>query len=176
MFMQLMGIASEVGVTVFPRTFKACREALVPDALVVVVGKLERDERMMADGRECAELKILANSIKHLDEARRPSRRRREAAELGRAEMARQRANRRCVRIDLVDLECDCEQLRDSLLQLRDILARHPGAMPVVLNLCEPEGPCKVLLPGAFTVEYSPDFAHAVAQLLGDGCVRTEVL
>lgn len=176
MFMQLMGIAAEVGVTVFPRTFKACRETLVPDALVVVASKLERDERTSADGQECAEVKLLANHIKPLDEARPPSRRRREAAEQGRAEMARQRASRRCVRIDLVDVDCDCEQLRDSLLRLKDILARHPGATPVVLNVCEPRGPCKVLLPGAFTVQYSPQFAQAVTQLFGNGCVRTEML
>jgi DNA polymerase-3 subunit alpha len=176
MFMQLMGIASEVSVTVFPRTFKACREALVPDALVVVAGKLEREERTTTDGQECAELKILANSIKPLEEARRPSRRHREAAEQGRAELARDRASRRCVRIDLVDLDCDCEQLRDSLLQLKEILARHPGATPVVLNVCEAEGPCRVVLPGAFTVEYSRELAQAVSQLLGSGCIRTDTL
>ncbi len=176
MFMQLLGIASEVSVTVFPRTFKACRETLVPDALVVVAGKLERDERTSADGQQRADVKILANHIKPLDEARPPSRRRREAAEQGRAEMARHRASRRCVRIDLVDLDCDCDQLRDSLLRLRDILARHPGATPVVLNVCEPEGPCKVLLPGAFTVQYSAEFAQAVTQLFGNGSVRTDML
>ncbi len=175
-FMQLMGIAAEVGVTVFPRTFKACRETLVPDALVVVVGKLERDERTTASGEQAAELKLLANSIKLLDAARPTSRKRREAAELGRAEMARERASRRCIRIDLVDVDSDCDKLRSSLLQLREILAQHPGGTPVVLNVCESDGPCRVLLPGAFTVEYSPQFAQAVTTLLGSGTIRADML
>ena len=112
-------------------------------------------------------------AIKLLEAARRPSRRHREAAEQGRAELARDRASRRCVRIDL---DCDREQLRDSLLQLKEILARHPGATPVVLNVCEAEGACRVVLPGAFTVEYSRELAQAVSQLLGNGCIRTDTL
>jgi DNA polymerase III alpha subunit len=172
--MQLLGIASEVSVTVFPRTYAECREALVPDALVVVDGRLERSERTTADGQEYGELKILASSVKPLDDARRPSRKRREAADQGREEMARQRAQRQCVKIDLGRVPLGDDAFRQSLLRLREILAHHPGASPVLLNVREPEGPRSVLLPEPFTVEFSPGLAQEVAHLLGEGCIRAE--
>ena len=173
-FLQLLGLASEVSVTVFPRVYSECREALVPDAIVVVDGKLERNERATADGREYREFKILANSVKSLEEAKRPPRKRREAADQGREEMARQRAQRQRIRISLTATEEDGEALRASLIRLREIIAQHPGASPVVLNIHEPEGTHDVLLSEAFTVEYSSQLEQQVTAVLGEGSIRAE--
>jgi DNA polymerase-3 subunit alpha len=170
--LQLQGIASEIGVTVFPRTFAKCRELLVPDALVVIEGKLER----RGDEQE-AELKLIADNVKSLDAATRPARKRREAASQGREAMAQERERRRCVRIDLpTDLCQNRGMLRERLEHLRRILREHQGATRIVLRLCEPDGPCRVLLPDRFAVEPTPQLTQAVTQLLGEGCLHAEAL
>jgi len=162
--LQLLGVAAEASVTVFPRTFAKCREALVPDLLVIVEGKLQRK----GNGQE-AELKLIADSVKPLDEARRPSKRRREAVE--------ERARRRCLRIDLSsDLCQEPSLLREQLERLRAILREHQGDTRVMLRLCEPEGSCRVLLPERFTVSDTPQLAEAVTRLLGEGCLHAEAM
>jgi DNA polymerase-3 subunit alpha len=170
--LQLQGAAAEMGVTVFPRTFVKCREVLVPDTLVVIEGKLER----RGEGDE-AELKLIANSVSTLEEARKPNKRRRDAIEQGREAMAQERARRRCVRIDLPDDLCrDRRQLQDQLERLRSLFYEHRGQTRVVLRLCEPDGPCRVLLPDRFTVDPTPQLTQAVTQLLGEGSLHAEAL
>jgi len=170
--LKLQGAAGELDVTVFPRTYAKCRELLVPDALLVIEGKVER----RGDEQE-AELKLIADSVKTLDEATRPSKKRREAIEQGREALAQERARRQCVRIDLPDELCrDTGQLRERLSQLRTIFDQHRGPTRVMLRLCEPDGPCRVLLPERFTVDSTPQLAHAVAGLLGEGHLHAEAL
>jgi DNA polymerase-3 subunit alpha len=170
--LKLQGAAAELDVTVFPRTYAKCRELLVPDALVVIEGKLERR------GEEPeVELKLLADGVKTLDDAGRPSRKRREAIEQGREAMAQERARRQCVRIDLPgDLCQDRGLLRERLHQLRSLFGQHQGPTRVVLKLCEPEGPCRVLLPDRVKVDPTPQLTQAVTRLLGEGTLHAEAL
>jgi hypothetical protein len=88
--------------------------------------------------------------------------------------MARQRAQRQRIRISLTATEEDGEALRASLIRLREIIAQHPGASPVVLNIHEPEGTHDVLLSEAFTVEYSSQLEQQVTAVLGEGSIRAE--
>ncbi|MBM3497789.1 MAG: DNA polymerase III subunit alpha, partial [Armatimonadetes bacterium] len=170
--LKLQGATAELDVTVFPRTYAKCRELLVPDALLVIEGKLER----RGDDQE-TELKLIADGVKTLDEAGRPSKKRRDAVEQGREAAAQERARRQCVRIDLPHELCrDRRQLRERLNQLRTLFGQHQGSSRVVLRLCEPDGPCRVLLPDRFTVDSTPQLAQAVAGLLGEGTLHAEAL
>jgi hypothetical protein len=91
--------------------------------------------------------------------------------------MAQERARRRCVRIDLPDDLCrDRRQLQDQLERLRSLFYEHRGQTRVVLRLCEPDGPCRVLLPDRFTVDPTPQLTQAVTQLLGEGSLHAEAL
>jgi DNA polymerase-3 subunit alpha len=169
---QLEGVSCAQTVTVFPRVFAKCREALVPNALVVVEGKLER-----RDGGAEAEPKIIADDIKPLAEARPPTKRKIAVVQTGREKLAEERARRKCVRIDLPDDLCrDLWRLKRHLDQLRAVFQKHPGETRVVLRLCEPEGPCRVLLPERFTVEPSAQLSQAVSRLLGQDCVHADAL
>ncbi len=172
MFMQLEGLAEGMSITVFPRVYADCRDVLVPDALVVVQGKLERQERITGGGQSITEIKMLASKITPLDQARKPSKKRRDSVEQGREQLARQKAEQECVRIRVAPDKCGATDFRDSLMKLRNILSEHQGRTPVILNICEPNGPCDVVLPEPFKVEYSHVLAEKINKLLGDGCVH----
>ncbi|MGQ9730700.1 MAG: DNA polymerase III subunit alpha [Candidatus Zipacnadales bacterium] len=171
-FMKLQGLASDLEVTIFPRTLANCRDKLVPDAVVVVEGTLQRT------GKENdAELKFVAERVRPLQSARRPSRKWYEAAEAGRAQMTRIREQQRCVLIDLSSDLCENKiLLQERLRQLQTLFAQHRGDTRVVLRVCEPDGPCCVLLPEDVGVRYSPQLVQAVNTLLGDNCIHTRVL
>ena len=173
MFMELQGIAESLSVTIFPSVLKKCREALVPDGLIVVAGKLERSTRLTGNDQEIVELKLLADNVTPLDNARRPSKKRREAVDKGRNNWAKMRARRQCVNIRLDETKCGSPGLRDDLLRLRQILEGHQGESPVILNVCQPDGPCHVVLAKPYTVEFTPQLAQEISALLGDGCVQT---
>lgn len=168
--LQLHGAAAEVSVTVFPRVYAKCREALVPDAIVVVQGKVDR----RADDQE-AQLKLVASSIKPLEEARKPSKRLREAIEDSRA-VAQERTQPEWLCIDVPYEVCeDREELKACLEQLRILLQRHPGRTRIVLKLCEPDGPCHVLLPDRYAVDPSQELTDSLSRLIGRGCVHANV-
>jgi len=72
-----------------------------------------------------------------------------------------------------VEVVLDGELSTRSLLQLRDILAEHPGQVPVCLQLKLPEGTLRVQPEERFAVDYSDELVAALEALIGPGHIRS---
>jgi len=172
MFCRLVGLAGEVPVTIFPRVYADCKDALTAENIVVVQGKVERDERTDREGAEVVQVKLLADRVTPLEQARTPSRRARREAEEARVAGEPARSGP-AVHISLGGP--DGPQATAPLLErLRELIAAHHGPAPVILHLQEPAGVADVVLSDDYRVDPQGPFMEAAAELLGRGAVRTE--
>ncbi len=171
MFCRLVGLAGEVRVTVFPRVFAQCEEVLAPESLVVVQGRVERDERTDQEGADVVEVKIIADQVMPLEAARAPSQRAREQTEAARAAAA-SKAVEQAVHIRLGGPETSPPTV--SVLQrLRNLIASHQGPASVVIHVREPSRSADVRLSDGYRVDPARPFTEAVAGLLGQDAVWT---
>jgi DNA polymerase III alpha subunit len=91
LFFTLQTLVAEIEVTVFPRVYEQTRDLFQPDALLVVTGKLQRQETETINGERAVDLKVLCDRVRPLTEARKPSAKKLELARQGR--MAQQQAS-----------------------------------------------------------------------------------
>jgi len=173
MFCHLVGLAGEVPVTIFPRVYADCKDVMSAESIVVVQGKVERNERTNRDGAEVVEVKLIADRVTPLDQARTPSRRARQQAE--EARVVAPPAAPTCPAVHLSLGASNGPQAVASLLaQLRELIAAHQGSAPVILHVQEPTGVADVVLSDEYRVDPRGPFIEAAAQLLGRSAVRTE--
>ena len=159
-FLQIEDLTGSVEVVVFARTFEECADALRPDAVVVVRGKVEAgrpangaappvedDER-----GELEPAKILAESVYAFDDPR----------------LAAWRSDS-TVHIRLA------EKHAAAVGSLRQALEQHRGDCPVILHVAGPASLDDVSLPDAFSVAPGPALERAVEALAGSGSYRVEI-
>ncbi|MFQ6099175.1 MAG: OB-fold nucleic acid binding domain-containing protein, partial [Armatimonadota bacterium] len=179
MFVTLQDLVSEAEVTVFPRALAKCEAVLERDSIIVVQGKVQQLEREGADGGVQVATKVVCDSAKRLVDARRPSKRLREAAEQARSEQqpdgvpqppaAPEPSSEPAP--DEVHIHLPATVSRAAVQRLRDILSDHRGAAKVVIHM---NG--KAIRAGAgFRVDPSPHLADAISRLVGPNAVRYPV-
>ncbi len=59
-----------------------------------------------------------------------------------------------------------------AMLQLRNLLLEHPGAVPVTLCVRLADRTVSISAPESFKVDYKPALATAIEGLLGQGSIR----
>jgi DNA polymerase-3 subunit alpha len=143
-FVTLESLSAEVEVTVFPRTWEQVKEIIVKDALVILEAKIDRQSRRGGNGEsrtgEEETVKLLCESARPLERARKVSDARRRAAQEGREkqEEALNAPPPVQYRPPALHIELDAPSLSDeALMRLRDLLCTRAGNQDVVLDICE---------------------------------------
>jgi DNA polymerase-3 subunit alpha len=116
-FVTLEDMSGQVEVIVFPEAFQASQELLVKDQALLIEGEVTVDEKASGIAR-----KIIANRIAALDKA----------------------AEAMPVRRIFLDLTGGGED-EETLLQVKDLLERHAGQVPVLLRIHLPNQGVAVL-------------------------------
>ncbi len=165
MFLTLEGLSGEAEVTVFPRLYQKHRDLLEKDNLLVLDATVDRRGRNSGEGENAVQPKLVLKKARLLENARRPSEKRIEAAERGREEMARQRAAtaRRQVNVRLRP----GPRIENVVRKLKQLIAQHPGDQEVVLRVPGPERTRIVRLGSEFMVTGADGFPDAVRKLVG---------
>ncbi len=166
LFFTLEGLAAEAEVTVFPRAYGKHRDLFEEHNLLVLDVKVERQSRNGANGEEFDRPRLICNKARLLENARKPSAKNIEAAERGRQQMAQQRPAAPARRLVNLRLRAS-EHLDTALHDLRQLIARHPGNLEVVLRIAGAGAVRKVLLGDRFTVSSSDGFPEAACALPG---------
>ncbi len=165
LFFALEGLAAEAEVTVFPRVYGKHRDLFEEHNLLVLDVKVERQTRNGANGEEFDRPRLICNKARLLENARKPSAKSIEAAERGRQRVAQRPA---APARQLVNLRLRAgEHLNTALHDLRQLIARHPGDLEVVLRIAGAGAVRKVLLGDRFTVSSSDGFPEAACALPG---------
>ena len=159
-FLQIEDLTGSCEVVVFARTFEECADAMRPDAVVVVRGKVEAGRPANGatppaedDERSDTEpAKILAEAVFAFEDPRLSAWRRDST-----------------VHIRLADKHAS------AVGSLRHALEQHHGDCPVMLHLAGSSSLDDVSLPEAFSVAPGPALERAVEALAGAGSYRVEV-
>jgi DNA polymerase-3 subunit alpha len=170
-FMTLEDLSGACEVVVFARIFEECADLLRPDQVIVVRGRVQagRNGRTPAaatsngapggapvaeedEHPEGEQVSVIAEAVYALDDVR----------------LAAWRRNSR-VRLRLAAGQ---ERL---LPTLRDILGRHHGDAPVMVQVQGARSVDEIVLPDEWSVEPGPALERAVESLLGDSSYRVEV-
>ncbi len=144
MFMTLEGLEQSVEVTLFPRVYEKHKDTAVKGDIVIVEGQVQRRSRIVGDGDEVVDIKLLAKKLRPLRGARALSevrRRRAEAAKQRQEELGTATAEAR--QDAEIHIELDLSLATPAALQrLRDIIRNYPGSQPVVLEFKQ-DGVCR---------------------------------
>ncbi|MBV8196337.1 MAG: DNA polymerase III subunit alpha [Candidatus Dormibacteraeota bacterium] len=159
-FMQIEDLTGSCEVVVFPRTFDECVNALRPDAVLVVRGKVESNRpsngtTVAVEDDERSDLepaKIIADSVFAFDDPRLASWR----------------------RDSTVHIRLGAQQI-PHIEPLRRALEEHRGDCPVLLHVQGPNSLDDVSLPDGFGVDPGPALERAVEALAGSGSYRVEI-
>jgi DNA polymerase-3 subunit alpha len=71
-----------------------------------------------------------------------------------------------------VDVLLKASTSTNSMLRLRDLLVEHPGEVPVVLQVQLPDRVVHIAAQENYKVQFGPQLAASIEQLLGQGTVR----
>ena len=162
MFFNLRGLAADVEVTVFPRALEQSRDALMDGAIVVVEGRVQRTERELQNGQVQVSVKFLCDRATELEQARRASKRKREASAAGRRRMGAPSTARPAPGAPL-HIRVPDGTPRSALEQLAATLRQYPGSQPVIVYL----GGRAVAAGAQFAVAPQPELVAKVRELLG---------
>jgi DNA polymerase-3 subunit alpha len=140
---RLEDLAGGIQVIVFPSLYERNQELIAVDAVIVVRGRVDLRGR---------ELQLVASEIRHLEGtgggASRPN-------------------------DDPVMLEVPSQQCTDGLVvRLKEVLAGHPGELPVVLRLVSQVGGKTLRLGEGYRVDGSVGLLSELRSLLGPEAVR----
>jgi len=144
MFLTLEGLEQSVEVTLFPKVYEKHKDIAVKGDIVLVEGQVQRRSRIVGDGDEVVDIKLLAKRLRPLQGARALSETRRQRAEAAKARQKELTAARTETPPDPeVRIELDLSLATPAVLQrLRDLLRKYPGTQPVVLELKQ-DGTCR---------------------------------
>jgi DNA polymerase III subunit alpha len=144
MFFTLEGLDRSVEVTLLPNTYAKYKDTAVKGEIIIVEAKVQRRGRIIADGEEVVDVKLLATRMRSLKGARPLSEQRRKKAE---AAIQRQQevltAQTEARKVPSVHIQIDLGLMAvDSLRQLQAVLNECPGSRPVVLEF-KHNGTCR---------------------------------
>jgi len=144
MFMTLEGLDKSVEVTLFPNTYEKYKELAINGDILVVEGQVQRRGRIVGDGDEVVDVKLLAKKLRPLRSARPLSEeRRRKAEEAKQRQRELQAAKAQARRLPEVHIDLDlCLTTGDTLLRLYDVIHSCSGNQPVILEFKE-NGACR---------------------------------
>jgi DNA polymerase-3 subunit alpha len=172
LFFTLQGLAGEIEVTVFPKTYESSRDLFQLDALLVVSGKLQRQESETMDGERVVEVKVVCDRVRRLSDARKPSRQKLAAARQGRTAQ-QQAASADGVAADTPRQPIDthlCVRLAQArvcpplLEQMRSVLQGSRGTVPVQLMLDDGRA---FMLADDYSVAVTRGFMQQMSELVG---------
>ncbi len=162
MFCAVRGLAADVDVTVFPRALERCQDVLIDGAIVVLDGRVQREERELQNGQVQASTKFLCDRAKDIEKARRPTKKKREASAEARISESQPAppapSPQAAVHITVPD-----GTPRSALERLAATLRQYPGPQPVMLHM----GGKAVAAGAQFAVAPGPELVTKVRQLLG---------
>lgn len=122
-FVGLEGLDGSLELIVFPKTYEATRQLIVPDNIVQAAGKISTKDR---EGRASDEVKLLVDDIKPLDDTHQ--RHQPSAKSRPKPPAAAQKTSRLYVHVK------DPED-HHQLMSLKKTLNRHPGSTEAILVL-----------------------------------------
>jgi DNA polymerase-3 subunit alpha len=148
MFATLDDLESAIEILVFGKALADCEEALAPDSIVVVRGKVDHKDR----DKTC----LIAQQVERFDPTPEE------------VQQAEQEAAKIVVAPTALRLRLDATVLQASILgDLKDVLAGFPGDSDVVIELTTSIGPRKLRLGSEFRVSRSAALHAELDSLLG---------
>ncbi len=144
--LQMEDIEGQAEVVVFPKVYRACRQLIEPDALLLFRGRPESNDDAP---------RLIASSITTFEEEARTRR--------------QQQAQKVEIAIDLSATDAGMAE------RLCGVLERHPGSVPVLVRLEQPSpnGFRACIAPNRYLfVDPSGGLVDEIETLLGAGCVR----
>lgn len=170
LFMTLEGLDSSVEVTLFSETYDKCRDLCVTGDIVIVEAKVQRRARIVGDGDEAVDVKLLASKVKPLKSARALSEKRRERAEEAKQLLIQQEEARAAARhIPETYISVNTGQITSAgLRQLREAITECPGRQPVILQFADNGSCCRsVRLGRQYTVACDAKLSAAARAIEG---------
>jgi DNA polymerase-3 subunit alpha len=156
MFATLDDLESSVEVLVFGKTLADCEDAVAPDTIVIIKGRVDHKDRE----KTC----LVAQQIDRFE----PS-----DEEVKKAE---EEAAKVIVAPSALRLRLDASALPATALgELKDLLCGFPGDSDVVIELSTSVGPRRLRLGPDFRVTHSAGLHAELDQLLGEAIVRDAV-
>ena len=148
MFATLDDLESSIEILVFGKALADCEEALAPDSIVVVRGKVDHKDR----DKIC----LIAQQVERFDPTPEE------------VQLAEEEAAKVVVAPSALRLRVDATALQVSILaELKDLLAGFPGDADVVIELSTSIGPRKLKLGPDFRVTRSASLHAELDALLG---------
>ncbi len=178
MFFTLEDQDGSIEVTVFPKAFEKSKQHIIKDAIVVVDGHVDIQHRTLA-GEETVTVKLLADRVVPVEAARKPSRKKTDAAQTARAkgDAAAQQEDRQpngnlSPAPAELHIVLGASQANSAVLgKLRDLLRGHAGPHPVRLHIKGQNGGRHIRLGPTFVVEDTVQLRAGIAELLGEDAI-----
>ncbi len=153
MFATLDDLDASVEIVVFGKTLEACGEALAPDSIVIVRGRVDHKDR----DKTC----VIAQQVDRFE----PSDGEVQAAVAREAKASRGP--------EALRLRLDASALPATMLnELKELLAGFPGECDVVIELSTGAGPRRLRLGAGFRVARTASLRAELDALLGEAIVR----
>ncbi len=175
MFVTLEGLNTTVEMTLFPRVYDQYKDTFAKGDIILVEAQVERRMRVVGDGEQTADVKLLAKRIRPLQGARALSAKRREEAEQARRRQVEiEAAAERAKYVPPVYIEVAIGALRpDDLRRLRETLSESPGPNPVILEFRENGSTRRVQLGRRYKVTCDAQLAACARAISGVTAVWT---
>ena len=167
MFLTLEGLDHSVEVTLLPNTYEKYKDIALKGEIIIVEAKVQRRGRIIADGEEVVDVKLLASRMRSLKGARPLSEQRRKKAEAAlQRQQELQTAQMQVRKVPPVYIQIDLGLLAgDSLQRLQAALNECPGSQPVVLEF-KRNGACRrVRLGKQYTVTCDQKLAASAREI-----------
>ena len=156
MFATLDDLESSVEILVFGKTLADCEDAVAPDSIVIVKGKVDHKDRE----KTCLVAQALDRFEPTDDEVRK----------------AEEEAAKVVIAPSALRLRLDAAALPATALgELKDLLSGFPGDSDVVVELSTSIGPRRLRLGPDFRVAHSPGLHAELDALLGGAIMRDAV-
>jgi DNA polymerase III alpha subunit len=189
-FFTLEDLTAQIEATLLPDAYEKCGDALVDQAIVIVRGRSELDDRWREDREPGGQLRLLAEAIAPLDDQEAVSALR-QSGNHGRERNAR--SPRRSPRpssqpntpapsdaapppqpSQRVHIRVSAEAAPETVGQLKEMIGQFHGDTEVLLHIHAGQRERRLRLGRAYLVARDERFTNAVRNLLGDGAVWVE--
>ena len=167
MFLTLEGLDRSVEVTLLPNTYEKYKDVAVKGEIIIAEAKVQMRGRIVADGDEVVDVKLLATRMRPLKGARPLSeQRRKKAAAALQRQQELQAAQMQARKVPAVHIQMDLALMAaDSLQRLQTALSECPGNQPVVLEF-KHNGTCRrVRLGEQYTVTCEQKLAASAREI-----------
>lgn len=175
MFVTLEGLSTTTEMTLFPKVYEQYKEAFEKGDIILVEAQVERRTRVVGDGEQKADVKLLAKRIRRLQGARPLSAKRRAEAERARQRQVEiEAAAERARYVPPVYIQVTIGALHsDDLRLLRETLSQSPGPNPVIIEFRENGSARRVSLGRRYKVTCDAQLAAGARAISGVTAVWT---